>query len=75
MALVKLNFLFHLKSKINLVTLRKFNSHLQYYKIDLSFSIKLQEINKQESKIKRIKIMKRKNTKSWNYENIYIYIT
>ena len=30
---------------LNLVTLRKCNSHLQYYKIDLSFSIKLQEIN------------------------------
>ena len=40
----KLNFLFHLKSK-NLVTLWKCNSYLQYYKIDLSFSIKLQEIN------------------------------
>ena len=39
-----MNFLFHLKSK-NLVTLWKFNSHLQYYKIDLSFSIKLQQIN------------------------------
>ena len=25
--------------------MRKFNSHLQYYKIDLRFSIKLQEIN------------------------------
>ena len=34
-----------MKSKTNLVTLRKFNSNLQYYKIDLSFSIKLQEIN------------------------------
>ena len=44
-ALSKFNFLFHLKSKKNLVTLRKCNSHLQYYKIDLSFSIKLQEIN------------------------------
>ena len=44
-ALSKLNFLFHLKSKTNLVTLRKCYSHLQYYKIDLSFSIKLQEIN------------------------------
>ena len=31
-----MNFLFHLKSKTNLVTLRKCNSHLQYYKIDLS---------------------------------------
>ena len=30
----KLNFLFHSKSKKNLVTLRKCNSHLQYYKID-----------------------------------------
>ena len=29
--------------KKNLVTLRKCNSHLQYYKIDLRFSIKLQE--------------------------------
>ena len=40
-----MNFFFHLKSKTNLETLRKCNSHLQYYKIDLSFSIKLQEIN------------------------------
>ena len=44
-ALSKLNFFFHSKSKINLITLRKSNSHLQYHKIDLSFSIKLQEIN------------------------------
>ena len=44
-ALSKLNFLFDLKSKPSLVTLRKFNSHLQYYKIDLSFSVRLQEIN------------------------------
>ena len=44
-ALSKLNFLFHFKSKTNLVTLRKFHSDLQYYKIDLGFSIKLQEIN------------------------------
>ena len=44
-ALSKLNFLFHLKSKTKLVTLRKCNLHLQYYKIDLSFNIKLQEIN------------------------------
>ena len=29
-ALSKFNFLFHLKSKTNLVTLRKCNSHLQY---------------------------------------------
>ena len=43
--LSKLNLLFHLKSKTNLVTLRKCNSHLQYYKIDLNFSIKLHEIN------------------------------
>ena len=44
-ALNKLNFLFHLKSKTNLITLRKCDSNLQYYKIDLSFSIILQEIN------------------------------
>ena len=44
-ALSKLNFLFHLKSKTNLVTLRKCNSHPQYYKLDFCFSIKLQEIN------------------------------
>ena len=44
-ALRKLNFFFHLKSKTNLVTWRKCNSHLQYYKLDLSFSVKLQEIN------------------------------
>ena len=43
-ALSKFNFLFHLKTK-NLVILKKCNSHLQYYKIDLSFSIKLQKIN------------------------------
>ena len=36
----KLSFVFHLKSKTNLVTLRKCNSHLKYYKIDSSFSIK-----------------------------------
>ena len=41
--LSKFNFLSNLKT--NLATLRKCNSHLQYYKIDLSFSIKLQEIN------------------------------
>ena len=29
-ALCKLNFLLHLKPKTNLVTLRKYNSHLQY---------------------------------------------
>ena len=44
-ALSKFNFLFHLKLITNLVTLNKWNSHLQYYKIDFSFSIKLQEIN------------------------------
>ena len=44
-ALSKFNLLIHLKSKTNLVTLRKCNSHLQYYKIDLSFIIKLPEIN------------------------------
>ena len=44
-ALGKLNLLFHLKSKTNSVTLRTFNSNLQYYKIDLSFCIILQEIN------------------------------
>ena len=43
--LSNLNFLFHLQSKTKLVTLRKCNSHLQYYKIDSSLSIKLQEIN------------------------------
>ena len=42
--LSKLNFLFYLESK-NLITFRKCNPHLQYYKIDLSFSTKLQEIN------------------------------
>ena len=36
---------FHLKSRTKLVILRICNSNLQYYKIDLSFSIKLQEIN------------------------------
>ena len=41
----KLNFLYHLKSKTNLVTPRKCNSYLQYNEIDLSYSIKLQEIN------------------------------
>ena len=44
-SLSKLNFLFHLNHKKNLVILRKCNSHLQYYKIDLSFSSKLQEKN------------------------------
>ena len=42
--LSKLNFLFHLKLKTYWVRLRKCNWHLQYYEIDLSFSIKLQEI-------------------------------
>ena len=32
----KFNFFFHLKSKKNLVTLRKCNSVLQYYKTDLA---------------------------------------
>ena len=32
-AFSKLNFLIHLKSKTNLVTLIKLNSHLQYYDI------------------------------------------
>ena len=32
------------KYESNLVTLKKCNTHLQYYKIDVSFSIKLQEI-------------------------------
>ena len=40
-ALSKFNFLSHLKSKTNLVTLRKCNLHLQYYKIELSFSVEL----------------------------------
>ena len=44
-ALSKLNLLFLLKTETNLVTLKKCNSHLQYYKIDLNFSIKLQKIN------------------------------
>ena len=44
-ALSKLNFPFHSKSIPNFLTLRKCNSHLQYYKIDLNFSIKLQESN------------------------------
>ena len=43
-ALSKLNFLFHLKSNTYLVTLSKCNSHLQYYKINMSFSIKFQKI-------------------------------
>ena len=43
--LSKFNFLLHLKSKTNLVTLRKCNSHLQYHKNDSSSRIKLQEIN------------------------------
>ena len=33
------------KVQFLLDVLGKYNSHLQYYKIDLSFSIKLQEIN------------------------------
>ena len=44
-AFSKLNFLFHLISKTNLVTLRKCNLHLQYYRIDSSFSIRLDKIN------------------------------
>ena len=38
-------FLFHLESNKSLVTLRKFNLYLQYYEIDLSFSIKLEKMN------------------------------
>ena len=44
-SLSRFNFLFHLKSKTNLVILRICDSYLQYYKIDLCFSIKLQKIN------------------------------
>ena len=44
-SLSELNFLFNQKLKTNLVTLRKCNLHLQYYKIDPSFNIKLQKIN------------------------------
>ena len=40
-----IHFTFHLKPKTNLLTLRKCYLYLQYYKIDLSFSIKLQELN------------------------------
>ena len=43
-ALTKFNFLFNLKQKKNVVTLRKCNLHLQYYKIDLRFSIKLLDL-------------------------------
>ena len=42
-ALSKVNFLFHLKYKTNLVALRKYIYHLQYFKLTC-FSIKLQEI-------------------------------
>ena len=44
-ALSKLTFLSNLKLRTNSVTLEKCNSHLQYDKMDLRFSIKLQEIN------------------------------
>ena len=44
-ALTKFNFLFHWKSKTNLVTLRKYNSRLQYNKIDSSFSSKFLQNN------------------------------
>ena len=44
-ALNKQNFLFYLKSKTNFVTFRKCNPNSQYFKIDLSFSIKLQNTN------------------------------
>ena len=40
---MKLVFSFEIKKK--LVTFRKCNSHLQYYKINLIINIKLQEIN------------------------------
>ena len=40
-ALSKLNFLFHLKWKTNLVTLRKSNSHLQYYILEHPLDIRL----------------------------------
>ena len=53
-ALSKLNFLFQLKSKTNLVTLRKCDSHLQYYKIDLVFLRFdwLETINSQNQKVR-----------------------
>ena len=41
-ALSKVNFPFSFEIKTNLVTFKKYNSSLQY-KIDLSFSIKLQK--------------------------------
>ena len=44
-ALSKLNFLFDLKSKINLVTFRKCNSDFIYHETDLNLIIKLQEID------------------------------
>ena len=68
-ALSKLNFHFHSKSKTNLVIFRKYNLYLQYYKIDLSFSIKLQNINlnvyekylyKTKRKAERLNISERK---------------
>ena len=40
-----LRIIFYENQKQNLVTLGKCNLHLQYYKIDLSLSIKSQEIN------------------------------
>ena len=40
-----MNFIFHLKSKTDLVTFTKYNSHLQYNKNNLIFSINLQKIN------------------------------
>ena len=55
-ALNKFNFLFHSKSRTSLVTLTKCNSQLQYYEIDLSFTLKVQEINSyvcEEYKIER----------------------
>ena len=43
-ALSKMNFLSHLKSKTNLVTLIECNLHLQYCKIDFSFGIEFQQL-------------------------------
>ena len=69
----KLNFLFHLKSKTNLVALRKCNSHLQYYKIDLSFSINLQEINWNEcEECKTKREARQSNRARWARSNLRV---
>ena len=64
------------KSKTNLVTFRKCNSHLQYYKIDLSFSIlqknKLETLSQHKTRASRSIIMiKLKGIPTNDFKNVW----